>query len=234
MAIKNTELGGTDWVINEVVTPTDLNDTMNAAVNKVLTTTAFWLNNELYDVYDDFESYSTGAFTTNTNWTITITTTAGSPTLSSVIESSNQWLEGTSKLLVLTASASTASGFGSVVATSNGLGTNKHFFAKIRFTADSQFSGTTCGLFIQIGNISEVTIINSGALKRDNYLYLIGIAKGDGYYDVYLGSQKIISNLQTTVAPNIKIRTVISSDASTSGSVTFRIDDVRVSKGTVN
>ena len=74
MAIRNASLGGSDWG-NEELTSTDLNDTFDAVVNKVQTLSAFWLNSDLYDVYDDFDSYSTGAFTTNTNWTVSLSQT---------------------------------------------------------------------------------------------------------------------------------------------------------------
>jgi hypothetical protein len=56
MVIKNTTLGGTDWT-QERIKAEDLNDTFNAMASKVNTLSAFWLNSELYDVYDDFESF---------------------------------------------------------------------------------------------------------------------------------------------------------------------------------
>lgn len=55
MAIKNTALGGTDWGAEEAINNTDLNDTIDAAVSKIQQLSAFWLNDELYDVYDDFD-----------------------------------------------------------------------------------------------------------------------------------------------------------------------------------
>ena len=59
MAIKNTNLGGTDWAFEESpVAAADLNDTFDAAVVALRTNPAFWLNSDTYDVYDDFNSYS--------------------------------------------------------------------------------------------------------------------------------------------------------------------------------
>ena len=70
MAIKNTNLGGTDWVTDETLYSADLNDTFDAAFEKIQTISNFWLNSDLYSVYDDMESYSIGAFTTNAKWSV--------------------------------------------------------------------------------------------------------------------------------------------------------------------
>ena len=55
MAIKNTAIGGTDWT-QERLKAEDLNDTFDAMASKVNTLSAFWLNSDLYDVYDNFNT----------------------------------------------------------------------------------------------------------------------------------------------------------------------------------
>jgi len=81
MAIRNIELGGaSDWSDGQVLDDDDLNDTFDAVSDRSQSLSAFWLNTDLYAVWDDFEDETLGTYTTDTEWTITITTAGATAT----------------------------------------------------------------------------------------------------------------------------------------------------------
>ena len=232
MAVKNIRLGGADEFENKKpINAEDLNDTFDAAVDKVQTLTTFWLNDFLYDVYDDFESYSVGEFTSNAKWDFTTTVNAGSGlTLSGDIQSSNPWLEGTTKSILLTCNTGSAAGNGTVVLESKTIPNDRHIFAKYSYDSFNEFSGASLSLFFQLGNISEYTIYSGGTGSRGKSGWLFCRAKGAGFYDVYIDGLLIINNLETTSDNNFRITLNALSNSSNTGTSSFRLDDVRVSK----
>lgn len=56
MAVKNTNLGGTDWAFKDNLESQDLNDTFNALTEKIQTLSAFWLNPDLSQPYLDLST----------------------------------------------------------------------------------------------------------------------------------------------------------------------------------
>jgi hypothetical protein len=238
MAIRNDLLGGSDWEEKNLLTSQDLNDTFNAAVNKVQTLTAFWLNPELYDVYDDFESYSVGAFTTNAKWTVSGTASIAS----------EDFGEGTTKVCRLNPSITTSGPTTTNISiTSLGLLDNRHTFAKIKifsFRNGTNNSQHQTILKFKLGEQTTKTIFIAsagGVLNSDStsivevYFNILVLAKGSNKYDVYANSKLIYSGV-TEADPNIFIEATASTNNSNTSTVylTTSIDDVRQSKGTVN
>lgn len=245
MAIKNTLLGGTDWVGKEHFKSEDLNDTFNALTGKIQTLSAFWLNDELYDVYDDFESYDVGSFTTNDKWDVTISASP-SCVAETTIELSTQ-AGGTSKELRLnSATTGTANTNAQVTVSTNNLEQGKHFYCKCRFvqnkggttetyqnlhTAIITFSGTNYAL------VNEAILGYRGDVPGDLLSHIFEvkvISKGVNNYDFYVNQILVGSNINTTTPSVSFFGKVRSPFGVTRGSSVFcYIDDVRVSKFSV-
>ena len=238
MAIRNTELGGTDWENGEILEAPDLNDTFDAGTSKIQTLTAFWLNDELYDVYDDFDSYSTGAFTTNAKWDVStsgggISGGSGSTNIE-IVESQNAG--GVGKELYIRAQAQVFSSSGSsrtVDITSLQIPKNVHTFARIRTDViQSRFaSGSvvqTGGYTIDFGFPQDTQ--HTGLSPR--YHRFLAIAKGDDKYDVYVGGRKAGDNI-TNSTGQWQFKVTAASGSSNGHEWRVYIDDVRVSKSSV-
>ena len=239
MAIRGSALGGTDWG-NEGLTYTDLNDTFNALTNKVQTLTTFWLNSDLYEVYDDFESYSTGNFETNAKWDITITLTSGGTGNygTSTIESSTA-AGGTGKELKLFAYGNYQySGYrnATVTAVSNDLPSNKHVFTRLYYGNNNARWASNSVIQVGLNSYQTIYQIPSNVDSQVSYPFvnslLLVIAKGGNYYDVYVGGKLIQSNVYTT-SPQLQFRVFSQSGNSTGSRSQLHIDDVRISKGSV-
>lgn len=243
MAIKNTLLGGTD-LGNEELTSTDFNDTFNAAVSKIQSLSAFWLNTDLYDVYDDFESYSVGNFTDNTKWEVTLTTEApGGEGTATIAASTNAG--GTGQELVLTATTSGNEDLGSAEVYTKSLGANKHTYAKFKNTWGTTRYSTSQSMVISFGNatdgwttVTSTTPGTGGAVTdRVNTLnvpanIVLVIAKGSNVYDVYIGGKKLIAD--STKANGAQLKFFVSYEKySQDASSYLYIDDVRQSKSTI-
>ena len=223
MAIKVVDLGGTEgWTEKEVVKAIDLNDTFNAMVDKLQTLTAFWLNDFLYDVYEDFDSYSVGDFTSNTKWDV-------SGTGSCSIENS-QVAGGTTNELYIDTYQN------NMTVTSLLIPSNRHIFARLNW---SYFIGATNGSITQtfsIGNdtdgFSDVRhyYISSYRKEANSEANVLIIAKGDNKYDAYWGGKKVLSDLELLNGCQLKFYVA---HATSTGYSRWYIDDVRVSKGSV-
>lgn len=215
MAIKNTLLGGTDWVDNEAPSAEDLNDTIDAAVTKIQTLSAFWLNSDLYDVYDDFESYGTGAFSSNSEWTVSNCEIAASTNAG-----------GSGQELVVSAAASDTA-----TAEAINLVADSHTFMRVYSSIGSGAFGDTDVSFD--GGSTYNTLLradNDDAQNVGQALTTIyTVAKGSDEYDCYIGG-KMVDNV-TDATFTILIRST--NDDPASGTSNVYVDDVRQSKSTI-
>ena len=236
MAIRNVGLGGaTDWSNGEILEAPDLNDTFDAGTSKIQTLTTFWLNSDLYDVYDDFESYSVGAFTTNDDWTIS-TSGGGSPG-ASIVEG-DLFETGSEKYLRFGANSFSSSHVGTTTASAitKNLSQNKHKHIKLSYELHGYIGAVTTSTQVRLGSSSTITLVsNAGQTTVTGFVDLLVIAKGNNLYDVYNGPKKILSNTEQ-VDPQIAITTRIVDTISNSGWNGWgftRIDDVVESKSAV-
>ena len=238
MAIKNTKLGGTDWS-GEATTDYDLNDTFDAAADYITGLTSFWLNTDLYDVYDDFDGESTGAFTTNTNWTITAASGGGGANgYADIVDPSTM---GTGKMLTIKADDDGAGGphTASLTATAKNLTDNLHTYCKWHIRSDAVTENGTLKGTIKVGNAIDgyTTIVElsgisgGGAVQAMTYTGdLFIVAKGSNVYDVYWNWDK--TNLTLSNGLEIQFIAYISCDYS-DGFVYIDIDDVLQSKSSL-
>jgi len=182
----------------------------------------FWIDSASHTVYDDFDSYGTGAFVTNTNWTITLSG-VGSPS-STIVTSTNAG--GSSDELRLVAATNNYPQSVTAVATSKLLPSNKsiHIKGYTSFAA-SMLNGSSSATLTFNG--STVTIV-SGTTTTAIFDITIVALTGD-VYDVYLGGKKVI-NASSTVSPQVTITASCGSSAAGGYSGTIYIDDVVYSK----
>jgi len=227
MAIRNTGLGGTDWSDGEVLDAEDLNDTFDAETSKVQSLSAFWLNSELYDVYEDFDSIATGAFAGNSDWTVS--TSGGSVSISNT-----QNAGGTTNELYM--SASSSSGTNTATVTSQTLSANKHTWCRIQVqitsTRDNGSATAQIGL-----NGNRYTIASFSYGSGDNQiggLYstiqtdMLIVAKGSDGYDIYAGGKKVGSAISDST-PELEFYVTATGSGQTHGVILY-IDDVRQAK----
>ena len=192
MAIKNTELGGTDWAPGEFLNSTDLNDTFDAAYAYLQKLSNFWLNSDLYDAYDDFESYSLGAFTTNSKWTVGSVTGDGTVT----IVSDDTPTGSTSKVLQLDIGDGDTSASNVTVNTIL-LADNKHKHIKCALkSSQNSSSGSEWGnIAVKLGssgteyNLLEESPEGNNSILSELYFDVSVVAKGSGDYDLYFGGR---------------------------------------------
>lgn len=245
MAIKNTNLGGTDWIDNEVLEAADLNDTFDAIYEKVVSNPAFWLNSEFYDVYDDFSSYTTGdniASENPTNWTLT----------------DNSDGSGASKVITFQTVASTTAGGttdeariragatggaaselrAKAVAKAINLTANKHKFIRVNVS----WNGSTNDPGARYRDVGMQVSFNKGAnydkgifdsgdsvWKLDGALTeILVVAKGSNEYDCYIGGKLIRTVTDATF--QIWIQAVASGNRGDTCNCYVYIDDVREGK----
>lgn len=223
----------------EVVKAVDINDTFDALVNKVQTLTAFWLNDELYDVYDDFESYSVGAFSSNAKWDVNIINGGSADIVLSTVSG------GTSKELRFGRTTSSSSDTGD---TSGAIlkmidyPSNKHAFMRVALGGST--SGPSGGVlehrvrtevsFNKGTNYDDALNFSSssGTLgSSSGFTTIHVVAKGSDQYDCFIGG-KLVRTV-TDGSFEIWIRGTLGRISNVSSSQTY-IDDVRVSKGVVS
>ena len=219
----------------EVVKAVDMNDTYDALTNTIRSLSVFWLNDELYDVYDDFDSYSVGAITTNTNWTFSTagggTTTIASSTIAG----------GSGKELLLFAKPSGTT-TGEAEAVTKLLADDKHKQLKYAIFVDDNAGGdlnSTVTVQIKIGSQSYTNIYRFSATNdiiSNSQVFngdILVIAKGSNVYDVYAGGRKVFDNV-TEADPQLGLKVTTSGNTSFSHlDVTMYVDDVVESKGTI-
>jgi hypothetical protein len=230
MAIKNTALGGTNWA-GEELKAVDLNDTFNAAVSKIQSLSAFWLNTDLYDVFDDFESYSVGNFATGVKWTLT---TSGSGSNATIVSSTNSG--GSGKELKLLGDLSNANDQ-TVTVYSNTLSNNKHTFVRCYsnlFTTRAATTSFTVSIdgtnYFTVASCSAVDIASAIVENANSTSLIFVVAKGSDVYDLYIGGKNVQADVNVA---NLEIYFRLSYDyisATASRTPAVYIDDVRQAK----
>lgn len=207
----------------EMTLSTELNATFDAAVNKIKNLSAFWLNSYLYSIYDDFESYSVGAFTTNSKWTVTTHVDGGGPTATCTISSSTT-AGGSGKEVVLSVSSSNTNGSYSILSTLL-KAANKHFRIKCAYNINAINANTGgIGIFFTIGSQSyyEIDRLEYNGV-RNGLLDILVVAKGSNAYDVYTAGKKVFSNV-TEATPTLYFK-VSSNGGSAGTSAQMYLDD---------
>ena len=204
MAIKNTKLGGTDWAIGDNIKAADMNDTVNALVDKVQSLSNFWLNSFLSDTYDDFSSYSVGTFTTNSKWNITLGKSIPETNPRAEIVSATT-AGGTGKELQLIANTT---GYGSSVKTSSATATtlslvaNRHTYCKLALDLNKNSSAYYARQTVQFGNATDgwsTVFTRNGATNTSNIGQILTsvlvVARGGNLYDVYYAGKLMLSSV---------------------------------------
>lgn len=185
----------------EVFKASDANDTFDALYDLVASNPAFWLNSSLNDVTEDFESYSTGTFTTTGDWTVTITN-GGSGNYAGICEiRDDESAIATNKELYLrarvTASPPFALGNNTVEANLD-VDPNKHYHFLVQHSASENSDGSRImrarircfGTYITLMNTTEP---QSGQTEE-----ILIVALGSDNYDVYVNGVKELSNITAT------------------------------------
>jgi len=240
MAIRNTNFTGatTNWASGELgLKSVDLNDTFNAAFDSIKTAVPFWLNSDLYVVSEDFESYGTGAFTTQGDWTITSSAGSYSSAGAGIVTSTNAGGSGDELHLYLTAGSTSY-----VEAKFNGLTANRHTHISVfsgiwsntnqAHSVKVQFGET--GTWYNIWNSNS----DSGSIVQEfsTPIFIVNVGAGD--YDLYLGDILLhqYTSISDTNAQAIRFRL----DGTSSNSSSFKtnaklyMDNIRQSAFDVN
>lgn len=231
MAIRNTAMGGTDWTAGELgLNSADLNDTFDAAFSKIQTLTMFWMNSDLSTVYDDFDSYPVGAFTTNSLWTVSTVAYTNGIATSSIASSTTAG--GSSKELVLVAKGEDGGLARNSTVTVNtiGLSDDTHKYVRVAWSITAANNG--CSLEINFGSQTYTVIITGKDIDETQYFDIKVIALGSNNYDVYVGGKKIYSNVNEA-DPQIYFRVTGGGAGSSVSTITVYIDDVIESSGSV-
>lgn len=225
MAVKNSNLGGSDWGSSTVIKSIDLNDTFDAAINILRTNPAFWLNTNSYDVYDDFDSISLGSFSSgNDDWDVTVTGSASITNTSSVLAG------GSNKEIAMRLTANSA---GAVTMSATSFNTNRSIFTRVygKFgSAASSGSNDTTFSFSLNGTNWYTCVLQDDEGSDDTFNSMIlVVAEGDDTYTIYFGGKVIASSV--TVA-NAKPHYKLAGDGD-SFALDINLDDVRYTKTSV-
>jgi len=213
MAIKNTNLGGTDWATNDYLLSTDLNDTFDAAYDKLKEKTTFWRLSEWYTVYDSFASVvSSSLWSTSGSVVHSATNLAGGDA------------SGEAKVSVGRNSTS--------YIVSNALPNNKNaYHFKGYFVT---IPGSTSGnlhyiMYFRQRNGTLTQMFDSSTFNANPtlsfYFSILVVKTASDTYDVYMGGKNLVTISDSDLEFGIAI-----SDNQTSandGSATVYIDDVR-------
>jgi mRNA-degrading endonuclease toxin of MazEF toxin-antitoxin module len=209
-----------------------LNDTFDAAVNKIKSLSVFWLNSFLYTTYDDFSGYANGSFTTNTNWDITLTTNAQTNVTCAVATSTSAG--GSNKELVTTVTKTNTGTSGDALVKAINLTANRHKFARI------YVSGTTGGASSANNHIIATEISFNKGSNYDSlvsvtatddvttcnvFTHVLVIAKGGNEYDCYVGGKLI----RTVTDASFQLWFKVNCGASGGGSTVLYMTDFRES-----
>lgn len=225
MAIKNTNLGGTNWTSTDYMASADINDTFNEAYERIISSPSFWMSSTLYDVYDNFDSYATSTIATNTNWTITVANGG----VASVVVSNNANGGSTGKELKLEAAAATTTP--TALALSKLLTANRHTHVKLAITMAGDTAVEPISVTVSYNSGTTNYNVMTGQQRQGTltvYTDFTAIAKGSNVYDLYIGGRLVASGV-TIATPQFRIY-ISTGDPAASASATVFVDDVVQSK----
>jgi len=184
---------------------------------------ALWYHDSsAYTVYDDFESYGTGTFTTNAKWTVTLESTGTCTIESSTLSG------GTGKEVKIYGTAATYTWRGAKVETNNLPADQTGYWFRF-YMIDSHgaynpdgdeeayliVNGTEYLIFNHENNQRAGAGINSTCL----------VYKNGSTYDVYYGGKAIVTGLSTITSLGAKVRAI--NDSGSGSSTQINMDDVR-------
>ena len=183
MAVKNTNLGGTDWIVTDGLLFSDLNDTFDAAYDKSWEKPTFWVSSVWFTVYDAFTSEIAGA-----KWT-----TSGTAAWSDTSNAGGD-AQGEAKI--------TSDGNGTntpAYIISNALPNNKfayHFKGYIGLSGAGSQSNRTANVYFRERDGTNTIISSlSSAQPISGYVYfsIFVVRTAADTYDVYCGGKKIVT-----------------------------------------
>jgi len=189
----------------------------------VVSSLPWFFDSRFYEVYENFDSYSTGAFASNTNWTIG---GSGNATISAT-----QNAGGTTNELYLY-----GGGGNDKTATTLVLKPNRHTYARVycyAYLLGSNTSSYYCA--VRFGNTGSYYNFLSGGSSGVHEINVLSsvlvIANGNNNYDLYVGGKLVASYSDVTEAnAQLDFKAYGASGVSTSGQGHLYIDDVRQSK----
>lgn len=246
MTIRTTTLGGTDWTSAEDLTSADLNDTINEMANYAKTLSGFWKNANLYTVFDDFESYTSGVAVPATKWTYTDDPTYSSDT-SFTTETSTiaAGTDGGTKegLLSATGPDSDISHIATALVYTNGLTANAHTHCHVAV----KFNGTLAsGSSYKQAHISFDGGTNWDVLLSSSSSYdsgtpidvgpiifeILVIAQGSNEYDCYINGKFIRTVTDASFELGFRVKSANNNNDSNTTALMY-IDNVYQSQGIV-
>jgi hypothetical protein len=195
--------------------------------------TPWYLDSNAYDVYDDFESYGLGTFTTNAKWTVTnYISNANYAATTTIVNNGYSASSGKDIKLYAYQTASVSGNCYADITTIN-LSANKHKYFVCRddgnstdtaFTISSQsiFGGQTYTIFNRTNTDGSFSI----------YAEILIIAKGSDQYDIYING--VLVGSVTSGSIQISIRANKSTAGSNNGGqATIHIPFILESKASV-
>lgn len=215
MAIKNTLFGGTDWNDAEVLETVDVNDTFDAAYNKIIEKTTFWNDSEWFTVYDSFAA----------------SVAAGKWDISGTVAWSNTSNAGgdASGEAKLTQVAGTISSSHII---SNALPQNKnayHFKGRVLTVAGNTGGNLHYILSFRERDGTNTTMWNDGQqntnVSKNFYFSILVLKTAADTYDVYMGGKMIVTISDADLEIGLRISN--SQTSANNGSATIFMDDVR-------
>jgi len=233
MAVKNTNLGGTDWTDGDILYAADLNDTFDAATNKIQTLSTFYLNGSLSTVHEDFESYNTGSWAAP-GWTLGSTTEgegAGSYSFR-IISGANYVGSGNEFYIMVQSKTAGAGGGGQVSATTTNIPSGHNIFYKVygivNGNVDDNMQGTIStrvgGVTVDSRNITG----KGGPVKIDTGVLVVAVSGPTVQYDIYKGGGIFVGSSNTC-----QIAISAQRDADDTNFSYMVIDDITISKSSV-
>ena len=224
----------------------DMNDTIDALSNKVNTLTAFWLNDELYDVYDDFDTYGTGESPSSSLWGTAISDTGDATANVKTIltEASTQTGNDTNELnMKITPDNFDGGSNTTMTLTTTSFDTNKHAFGTFAFGGGQGIRAVAITMTVGAGNgtdgwsdttlpniiVSNDDIIDHNSLSNS----ILVIAKGSNTYDIYINSKKVFSDVSKPNGLQLKFYHKNQSDAGSGIGTYLKVGKLLQSKGSV-
>ena len=214
----------------EVVKAVDINDTFDALVDKVQTLTTFWLNDELYDVYDDFSFYSVSSnIVTNSLWEVTLSAPGASNAFVTVETSTIPTVTGKVARVrsqgVQAGTTSTATARLKPILNVN----DKHYAFLLRYYGSRTFNSHVARIDYNGGNFTFPSIASQSTIDLSYFVYII--AKGDSY-DIYVNGFKHATVANTELQLSF-FTSMGGSNTSGGGNVYLEVEPLKLSKGTV-
>lgn len=235
MAIRNDNLGGTDWTSGENnLKADDLNDTFDAAVDVLQQSPCFYLTSTLYDVYDDFNSDTPTDPPDVSKWTVTPDLDTANSGTCTVTNTQNAG--GTTNELTVTI---TKTGAGTPRrsyewAKAIALTADRHTWMRVAYRiSDTSSSGSSYPVVSFDGGSTIHPLVSVGDETKMSLSYnnILVVAKGSDEYDCYIGG-KLIQNVTDS---SFEIWLSPTTNYGVSGVYSYLyIDDVRQSKTSVN